>query len=1078
MNYMFASCGKLLSLNLSNFDTSKVTDMNNMFSGCSALFSLVLSNFDTSNVTNMYGMFYGCSQLSSLNLSNFDNSNVTNMQNMFYNCLELSSLSLSNFYTSKVTEMSYMFYNCEKLSSLDLSNFDTSSVTNMNNMFKGCSKLSSLNLSNFDTSNVENMKDMFSDCSNLEYINLKNFKEKNGLKTSGIFENVPDNVVVCLHENHNRIFPELMKKNCYTLDCSDNWKINQKKIINKTDVCFDTNSQHILYKYEYQGLYYEYCVNGTVINNLTIGNCDQCDTEICTSCSKTPSVANNSCTQCKNGYYEIENDNNSNENKKCYKDPIGYYLDTNETISIYKKCYYSCEECETNGNNNTHNCIKCNKDYPIELKFNNNSNCYQNCTYYYYFDNNNYYHCTDDNNCPNDYPSLYGLECKKISEIKNEIEDLIQNLGDEKNKEEEIKAYDNILKNMEEILTSNNYDTTKIDNGKDEIIEIEKIKVVLTTTENQKNNINSDMTTIDLGDCETSLRQVYNLTNGEKIYIKMIENEQEGMKIPKVEYDIYSKLNGENLTKLNISSCKNDQISLSIPVDDIGNIDKLNSSSGYYNDICYTATTESGTDITLSDRKNEFPSVAVCQDDCDFVGYNYTSKKAKCSCKVKESSSTFADMNINKNKLLENFKDIKNIINFKLLVCVENLFSKIGLLENVGFYIFIVFIILHIISLFVFYIKQLDLLISKIRDIIFSLNNLNLINGDKKEKKEEEKNKEIIEIKPKEKNEKENEDFNNIYNEINNDNEKISPKKKAKKVIKKRRYKILKKDIGNSINVKDDIINIIKKSLNKDIIIVNKNKRNNDKSIFSEKNTKTANITKITKIMEYSEEELNDFSYDLALQNDKRTYWQFYFSLIKTKHEFIYSFFYNKDYNAKIIKIDLFFFGFASNYTVNGMFFNDETMHNVYENKGLFDVSYQLPIIVYSSLISMALGALVQRLALSKDAIIDFKQSKETKEVNEIGAKLIKKLKIKFVFYFIVSFIFLIFFSYYISMFDAVYKNTQFLLLEDTLMGVGLSFVYPFVIYLFPGLFRIPALAAPQKDKKCLYDLSKIFTIL
>ena len=91
---------------------------------------------------------------------------------------------------------------------------------------------------------------------------------------------------------------------------------------------------------------------------------------------------------------------------------------------------------------------------------------------------------------------------------------------------------------------------------------------------------------------------------------------------------------------------------------------------------------------------------------------------------------------------------------------------------------------------------------------------------------------------------------------------------------------------------------------------------------------------------------------------------------------------------------------------------------------------------------------------------------------------MIKKLKIKFVFYFILSFILLIAFWYYISMFDAVYRNTQYLLLKDTLMGFGLSMVTPFIIYLIPGIFRIPALASTQENKRCLYNFSKLFTIL
>ena len=117
-------------------------------------------------------------------------------------------------------------------------------------------------------------------------------------------------------------------------------------------------------------------------------------------------------------------------------------------------------------------------------------------------------------------------------------------------------------------------------------------------------------------------------------------------------------------------------------------------------------------------------------------------------------------------------------------------------------------------------------------------------------------------------------------------------------------------------------------------------------------------------------------------------------------------------------------------------------------------------------------------LGLSGDSISDFKQNEEKNDINLRKEKLIKKLKIKFVFYFIFSYILLIFFWYYISMFNAIYKNTQNLLLKDTLMGYGLSLFTPFIIYLIPGIFRIPALSAPQQNKRCLYRFSKVFTIL
>ena len=138
-----------------------------MFDNCKYLTSLDVSNWDTSNVTNMYSMFFSCYNLTSLDVSNWDTSNVTNMSHMFYGCSSLTSLDVSNFDTSNVTSMSYMFFNCQSLTSLDVSNWDTSNVTSMYWMFKYCYDLTSLNVSNWNTSNVTNMYEMFSNCTSL-----------------------------------------------------------------------------------------------------------------------------------------------------------------------------------------------------------------------------------------------------------------------------------------------------------------------------------------------------------------------------------------------------------------------------------------------------------------------------------------------------------------------------------------------------------------------------------------------------------------------------------------------------------------------------------------------------------------------------------------------------------------------------------------------------------------------------------------------------------------------------------------------------------------------------------------------
>ena len=202
-----------------------------------------------------------------------------------------------------------------------------------------------------------------------------------------------------------------------------------------------------------------------------------------------------------------------------------------------------------------------------------------------------------------------------------------------------------------------------------------------------------------------------------------------------------------------------------------------------------------------------------------------------------------------------------------------------------------------------------------------------------------------------------------------------------------------------------------------------------------------------------------------------------YISLLKSKHILIFALL-NNDYNSRIIKISLFLLGFSIYYVINALFYNDDTMHNIYESKGRFDLEVQLPIIIYSSLISMLLNTPLSLLALSNDLIISFKQNKSTINLMKREKELINKLTIKFILYFIISFIFLGFFWYYISMFGAIYRNTQVHLLKDTIISFVLSLVYPFGIYLIPGLFRIPALSNRKNKRECLYNFSKVLQLL
>ena len=190
---LFSSLKSVKTIDLSNLDTSYVTDMNYMFDGMSHLENITFGEkFDTSNVTNMNQMFAtwdSVSQLKTINLSSFKTSKVTNMSGMFAGLTELTELDLSNLDTSNVTDMGQMFDGLAKITELDLSNFDTSNVTSMAAMFNKCSSLKALDLSNFNTKKVTGMVNMFLNTTNLQTIYVGPNWSTDGTDIYGMFSN-------------------------------------------------------------------------------------------------------------------------------------------------------------------------------------------------------------------------------------------------------------------------------------------------------------------------------------------------------------------------------------------------------------------------------------------------------------------------------------------------------------------------------------------------------------------------------------------------------------------------------------------------------------------------------------------------------------------------------------------------------------------------------------------------------------------------------------------------------------------------------------------------------------------------
>lgn len=184
----FKGCESLTELDLSGSNSENVTNMSEMFYGCKALSKLDLTSFKTGQVTTMENMFCDCSTLETLDVSSFNTENVTTMVGMFNNCSSLRSLDLPVFNTANVTKMGAMFQKCSSLQSLDLSSFNTRKVTQMQSMFAGCTNLESIDLSSFDTENMTDMVAMFASCTKLETLDLSSFATPKLISMVSAFE--------------------------------------------------------------------------------------------------------------------------------------------------------------------------------------------------------------------------------------------------------------------------------------------------------------------------------------------------------------------------------------------------------------------------------------------------------------------------------------------------------------------------------------------------------------------------------------------------------------------------------------------------------------------------------------------------------------------------------------------------------------------------------------------------------------------------------------------------------------------------------------------------------------------------
>ena len=252
------------------------------------------------------------------------------------------------------------------------------------------------------------------------------------------------------------------------------------------------------------------------------------------------------------------------------------------------------------------------------------------------------------------------------------------------------------------------------------------------------------------------------------------------------------------------------------------------------------------------------------------------------------------------------------------------MFKKEGLISNIGNYIILSIVFFYLISCFIFFSKGYGILADKINNILnfkysknYSKKKTKIIN---RLKTEENKHisKNIRINKHKIRNNKFNKNKNkykvNVNKKIKENRKKGKPPKKMKVLQNSSKIKYNNKSNNNSFFDSNILINNLE--------LKNTNLISNIKSI--KKSDKKININKSKIILNFIDYELNTLLYEEALFYDKRTYFQYYWSLLKKKHLLLFEIITSNDYNSRIIKFCLFIFSFSQYYAGNAFFFTEK----------------------------------------------------------------------------------------------------------------------------------------------------------
>ena len=299
---------------------SKLTSTYYMFYNCIYLLSIDVSHFDSSEISDAQSMFNECHGVKFINLTNFNPPYVGTLWHFALNCYALTSIDMTNY---NIPSVSYRksFIGCKCLISLDLSNWKYSNILKIDEFIPESGNLILLDISNLDTTSVSDKGNEFTSCNKLKYLNLRYYK---GID---IFNSIPNikNVIFCIEEINNLPTSNSLRAKGATNDC--------------THICFQ---RPIIVNPNDNNCYYDcpklnegqFCnfdhseiltviPEGYFLNDTSEKTIDKCY-YLCKYCLDYGNEENHNCTECISNY-NFKKDSNYKTN--CYENYKFFCLD-------------------------------------------------------------------------------------------------------------------------------------------------------------------------------------------------------------------------------------------------------------------------------------------------------------------------------------------------------------------------------------------------------------------------------------------------------------------------------------------------------------------------------------------------------------------------------------------------------------------------------------------------------------------------------------------------------------------------------------------------------------------------------